>query len=247
MELLELACRTLAIGDIHGCSIAFSALLEAVAPEPGDTIILLGDLIDRGPNSSRVISTAIELSRQNNVICVLGDHEELMLRAIDDNNALPKWLRNGGVETLHSYGWAGNDGRSLVSWFPIAHLAFLRACLPYYETEAHVFTHAGYVADLPMNDQPALALRWRVTSALSEPHMSGRRVIVGHTAQRSGNILDLGHLTCIDTNCARGGWLTGLDPSTGRFWQANQGRQVRSGEIVGWHDRKRDRGELSSD
>ena len=152
-------------------------------------------------------------------------------------------------DTLQSYGWeAGGERHHVSNWIPKDHIAFLRSCVPYVESADHIFTHAGYVADLPMKDQPALALRWRATSAMaSEPHMSGKRVIVGHTAQRSGSVLDLGHLTCIDTNCARGGWLTGLDPSTGRFWQANQGRQVRRGEIVGWHDRKRDSGKLSTD
>ena len=94
-------------------SIAFSALLEAIAPDSSDTIVLLGDLIDRGPNSSSVIATAIGLTAQCNVICVLGDHEELMLNAIEDNDALPNWLRNGGVETLQSYGWTGNESGSL--------------------------------------------------------------------------------------------------------------------------------------
>lgn len=109
MELPPLTYRTLAIGDIHGCSIAFSALLEIVAPDRGDTIVLLGDLIDRGPSSSEVIATAIGLTAHCNVICILGDHEELMLNAIEDNHALPNWLRNGGIDTLQSYGRTGNE------------------------------------------------------------------------------------------------------------------------------------------
>lgn len=225
-----MACRTLAIGDIHGCSIAFNALLEAVAPDPDDTIVLLGDLIDRGPSSSKVIATAIGLTAHCNVICILGDHEELMLNALEDNNALPNWLRNVGVETLQSYGWTGNESGSLGTWFPSDHIAFLRTCVPYHEAGDHIMTHAGYVADMAMEDQPALALRWRTVEANAhEPHASGKTVIVGHSAQRSGQVLDYGHVKCIDTNCVRGGWLTGMDVSAGAIWQSNQQGQTRRG------------------
>lgn len=227
-EFQHLACRTLAIGDIHGCSIAFYALLEAIAPERGDTIVLLGDLIDRGPSSNRVIGAAIGLTAHCNVVCILGDHEELMLNAIKDNHALPRWLRNGGAETMKSYGWTGVLDKSLETWFPSEHIAFLNTCVPYYETRDHILTHAGYVADMAMPDQPALALRWRTVEAnANEPHVSGKTVIVGHSAQRSGRIRDYGHVKCIDTNCVHGGWLTGMDVSAGTLWQSNQQGQTR--------------------
>lgn len=228
LEFLHLTCRTLAIGDIHGCSIAFHTLLEAIAPGQGDTIVLLGDLIDRGPSSSSVIATAIGLTAHCEVVCILGDHEELMLNAIEDNSALPRWLGNGGAETLQSYGWTGMPGQSLGALFPSDHIAFLRTCVPYYETRDHILTHAGYVADMAMPDQPALALRWRTVEAnANEPHVSGKTVIVGHSAQRSGRVRDFGHVKCIDTNCVHGGWLTGMDISAGTLWQSNQLGQTR--------------------
>lgn len=81
-----------------------------------------------------------------------------------------------------------------------------------------------------MNQQPGQALRWRVTDAQTAvPHQSGKVAVVGHTAQLAGEILDLGFLVCIDTNCARGGWLTALDTSTGRSWQANRAGKLRAG------------------
>jgi serine/threonine protein phosphatase 1 len=78
------------------------------------------------------------------------------------------------------------------------------------------------VPELPLEEQPGEAQRWRVTDAqLAKPHSSGKIAVVGHTPQWSGQILDLGFLLCIDTNCHRGGWLTALDVGTGQVWQTN--------------------------
>jgi serine/threonine protein phosphatase 1 len=81
-----------------------------------------------------------------------------------------------------------------------------------------------------MNLQPGQALRWRVTEASTAlPHQSGKVAVVGHTPQHSGEVLDLGFLVCIDTNCARGGWLTALDTTSGRVWQADRLGRLRTG------------------
>lgn len=79
-----------------------------------------------------------------------------------------------------------------------------------------------------MNEQPSLALRWRVTNENCQPHSSGKTVISGHTAQKSGEILDLGHVKCIDTNCVNGGWLTAFDVDTRQTWQSNQRGMLRT-------------------
>jgi len=74
-----------------------------------------------------------------------------------------------------------------------------------------------------MAEQPVGMLRWESLRDMTPgPHDSGKAVIVGHTAQKSGDILDLGHLKCIDTYCYGGGWLTALDVRSGEVWQANQ-------------------------
>jgi serine/threonine protein phosphatase 1 len=93
----------------------------------------------------------------------------------------------------------------------------------YYETPTHLFVHAGYVPELSLADQPGLALRWRVTDpATVVSHHSGKVAVVGHTPQKSGEVLNLGFLVCIDTDCVRGGWLTALDVDTGTVWQADR-------------------------
>jgi serine/threonine protein phosphatase 1 len=70
-------------------------------------------------------------------------------------------------------------------------------------------------------------LRWEVVDPRwAKPHKSGKILVVGHTAQKDGQVLNLGHLICIDTYCHGGGWLTALDVDTGHLWQANLEGQI---------------------
>jgi serine/threonine protein phosphatase 1 len=226
-----MAHRTIAIGDIHGCLTAFATLIDAVEPGPGVTLVTLGDHIDRGPDSSGVVDRLIALAGRCQLIPLMGDHEELLVDALSDITARRRWLSCGGAETLRSYGWSpAGPRRPLADWIPEQHRKFLVGCRPYHETRSHLFVHAGFLPELPMDKQPGQALRWRVTDATTAtPHHSGKVAVVGHTPQLAGGVLDLGFLVCIDTNCARGGWLTALDTNTGRIWQANQEGRLRAG------------------
>ena len=223
--------RTIAIGDIHGCSAALAVLLDAIGPHTDDRIVTLGDHIDRGSDSRGVIERLLDLSGRCRVIPLMGNHEEMLAEALTDNIALKRWLSSGGADTLRSYGWRpGGPRRAVANWIPKTHRQFLANCLPYFETTTHLFTHAGLMPELPMDQQPALALRWRVTDArTATPHHSGKVTVVGHTPQQSGEVLDLGFLIGIDTNCARGGWLTALDVGTGEFWQVDRAGKLRMG------------------
>jgi serine/threonine protein phosphatase 1 len=224
-----MAGRTIAIGDIHGCAAALRALLELVAPGADDTVVCVGDYIDRGPDSKGVLELLLELGNHCCLVPLLGNHEEMLLACLADRAALRTWLTCGGVQTLLSYGWAaGGPRRRLADLIPQAHRDFVADCGSWYETGTHLFVHAGYVPDLPMDQQPPAALRWRVTDArTATPHCCGKVAVVGHTPQRSGEVLDLGFLVCIDTNCYRGGWLTALDVDTGQVWQTDQNGRSR--------------------
>jgi serine/threonine protein phosphatase 1 len=221
--------RTIAIGDIHGCRDALTALIDAVEPRPDDTLVALGDYIDRGADSRGVLDQLIVLAGRCRLVPLLGNHEELLLDALRDITTLRRWLTLGGGDTLRSYGWRPGGLRSrLADWIPLPHQQFVAGCRPYYETSTHLFVHAGFAPELPMDRQPSEALRWRVTDArTAAPHQSGKIAVVGHTPQQSGEILDLGFLICIDTNCARGGWLTALDTDTGQVWQADREGMLR--------------------
>jgi len=226
-----MAGRTIAIGDIHGCLRALAALIDTIDPRPEDTLVTLGDYIDRGPHSRGVVDRLIALSSRCRLVPLLGNHEEALLDALRDISTLRKWLTLGGADTLRSYGWvSGGPRKALADWIPKPHREFFASCQPYYEIASHLFVHAGFEPELSLDAQSGLALRWRVTDARTvRPHCSGKVAIVGHTPQHSGEILDLGFLVCIDTNCARGGWLSALDTTTGRVWQADRTGKLRTG------------------
>jgi serine/threonine protein phosphatase 1 len=216
--------RIIAIGDIHGCSTALKALLAAISPTEHDTIVTLGDYVDRGPDSRGVIDQLIDLGRQCKLIPLMGNHEEMMLEVIRDKQPPFRWLQYGGVDTLDSYRFSGD-----MSVIPESHLEFFRSMRDYYETDNHFFVHANYNPKLPLDKQTKISLRWqKLTEYTPGPHSNGKRAIVGHTHDRAGEIFDVGHLVCIDTFCYGGGWLTGLDVATGTLWQCNAEGKLRT-------------------
>jgi serine/threonine protein phosphatase 1 len=111
---------------------------------------------------------------------------------------------------------------------PDEHIRFIRGCQHYFETDTHIFVHANYDPDLPLNRFSPSQLRWDLLKpAELRPHFSGKTVVVGHTPQVTGEVLDLGFLLGIDTDCVGGGWLTAMDVTTGEVVQANQRVEVR--------------------
>jgi serine/threonine protein phosphatase 1 len=219
--------RTLAIGDIHGCSQALRALLDAVKPGPDDWVITLGDYVDRGPDSYGVVEQLLALHRTGRLIALRGNHEEMMLQARNGRDDLKFWLSCGGKEAMASYSPLGDAGK--LGDVPDEHWHFLeRVCIDWHETDTHIFVHANAYPDVPMNEQPGSMLRWEaIGRENSAPHYSGKVLVCGHTQQRSGLPLNLGHAVCIDTWAYGNGWLTCLDTATGRIWQANQAGRVR--------------------
>src|SRR4051794_34181621 len=87
--------RTIAIGDIHGCSTALDALIHAIRPRPEDVIVALGDYINRGPDARGVLDGLIELGRYCRLIPILGNHEQMLLDA-RANRRLTRWLPGFG-------------------------------------------------------------------------------------------------------------------------------------------------------
>jgi serine/threonine protein phosphatase 1 len=240
--------RTIAIGDIHGCLRGFQALLGAIQPRPDDVIVTLGDYVNRGPDSRGVLERLIALEQQCHLVSILGNHDQMFLRilqaareAIADRPSgwkpleglemnLSGWLVMGGKATLASYGITRTRASpAALAGIPDEHQAFLERCRDFYETDTHLFVHAQYDPDLPLGEQPPYVLRWvSLREEVPGPHVSGKRAIVGHSSQKTGAILNLGHLVCIDTYCYGGGWLTALDVHTEEVWQASRQGGLRA-------------------
>ena len=220
--------RLLAIGDIHGCFRSLSTLIEAVELMPDDTLVTLGDYVNRGPNTHAVIDWLIHRSQIGHLVPLKGNHEMMMLNARRSEEAFEFWLDTGGKQTLASYSHFDDDGR--LADVPESHWDFLENELRnYYETARHFFVHANAYPDLPLHEQPEYKLFWEFIDESPPPHFSGKTMICGHTSQKSGEPLNLGHAVCIDTAACKGGWLTCLDVNTGEYWQANEAGEVRTG------------------
>jgi serine/threonine protein phosphatase 1 len=218
--------RWLAVGDIHGCLGALEVLAKAVPFEAADGVVTLGDHVDRGPDSYGVVEWLLQWGRGHRLVCLRGNHEILMQEGLRDRFALRPWLEVGGMATLESY---RKDGSAMA--VPPAHEEFLATCLPWLETETHLFVHASVDPARAMSDQDEETLFWKRADFTAPPHVSGKPVVCGHTALRNGVPRSNGHLTCIDTFAYGGGWLTALDVRTGAYWQARESGEIRRGML----------------
>jgi serine/threonine protein phosphatase 1 len=216
--------RIIAIGDIHGCSAALRALTEAINPQRDDTLIPLGDCIDRGPDSCGVLEQLLVLRDRCRLFPLLGNHEEMMMNYLDGRPQPDDWLVVGGAETLASYG-PGADATAI----PQEHIEYIRKWGDCFETDTHFFVHASYEPERPLAKQHWQSMRWHtLRGVIPEAHECGKTAVVGHTSLKNGEVLDLGHLVCIDTYCWGGGWLTALDTVSGHIWQAGRDGRLRS-------------------
>ena len=219
--------RHLAIGDIHGCNTALAALVAGLAVQPHDTVVMLGDAIDRGPDSRDVIRQLRALGLRTTLVCLQGNHEQMLLDSLDGRMPLQEWLVHGGAQTLDSYGKGAG-----VTALADDDVAYIRGWGDAYETDSHFFVHGNYVSERPLSRQPWRDLRWQSLKWHTPgPHCSGKTAVLGHTSHKQGEILNLGHIVCIDTYCHGGFWLTAFDATTGRVWQANEAGEFRKGEL----------------
>ncbi len=92
--------RLLAIGDIHGCLDELTSLIQMVPPEPSDTLVFLGDYVNRGPDSKGVVEYLLDLQKEFQAVFLLGNHDKMFLDYIDRQAS--SFMLNDGAETLNS-------------------------------------------------------------------------------------------------------------------------------------------------
>lgn len=210
--------RVIAIGDIHGCSLALDTLIDEIQPDATDLVITLGDYVDRGPDSRGVVDRLIELSRRTQLVALMGNHEEMLLEVVTGQRSHHEWVKHGGDATATSYGFNGD-----LDFLPDEHFEFLSGLGDYFETSSHLFTHAAYDPGLPMEEQSVEMLRWQsLYKILPPPHYSRKIAVVGHTAQRDGEPKDNGHIILLDTHVYGDGYLTAMDIHRRWVWQADK-------------------------
>lgn len=200
--------RTIAIGDIHGCRQPLAELLTKIAPDPEqDTIIILGDLINRGPDSKGTVALLLELREElRHLIILRGNHEQMLLDFLAGGNR-DLFLRAGGLECLESYGIDPfhHDSAALL---PAAHLDLLSDLPSSFENEHGIFVHAGLEPGKHLSLQSPEWLLWARDEFINSDHDFGKPVIFGHTP--FAKPLFRPNKIGIDTGAVYGGSLTAL-------------------------------------
>jgi len=141
--------RLIAIGDVHGCFHAARRRAPINRTDPGRSNRFPGRTWSTpGKETREVLERIIALKQECNVVLIRGNHEKMMYAARENEKALRYWENCGGIQTLNSYRFGGT-----LAEIPAEHWALLDTCVPYYETDEVIFTHANYMPDLPMVEQ----------------------------------------------------------------------------------------------
>jgi len=214
--------RRIIIGDVHGHYEGLMTLMEAISPGIGDQVYFLGDLIDRGPDSAHVVNFV----KQSSYLCLLGNHEQLMLEAIPGvrsySPALQAWLYSGGKATVTSYGDAG---------ILLEHVEWFKSLPMYLDLGDLWLVHAGVHPRLPLEQQSTQEFCWIRDEfhSMTKPYFTDKLIITGHTITFTLPKIAPGELAqgcgwlAIDTGAyhPKSGWLTGVDMTNRRVYQVN--------------------------
>jgi serine/threonine protein phosphatase 1 len=218
--------RVYAIGDIHGRADLFDGLLDQIAGDDGargqarTTIILLGDLVDRGPDSRGVVERAMWLKAEmgERLRWLVGNHEEVFLKALrGDPQVVRYFVRIGGEPTILSYGIDPEDYRAmefdqlasvLPTLVPESHVRFLDAGEDRIVIGDYLFVHAGIRPGIAVQGQQVSDLRWIRDEFLFHRDDHDHVVVHGHTISDAPE--DMGNRIGIDTGAYASGQLTAL-------------------------------------
>lgn len=222
---LEVPKRNLyAIGDIHGCHEELLALMEKLVKDGlsrDDHVVFLGDYIDRGPDSKKVIDILIEFSQTINCTFLRGNHEGMFLDFLGYQGYEGEYfLTNGGAKTLKDYGLGAivdlplhfkvmreQIRKNKADLFPKEHIEFLLATEYGVQTDKYIFIHAGLRNSIALDRQDTYDLLWMRQPFLGSKHPFKKWVIHGHTPVDKVMIHEPYEIN-LDTSCVFGGALT---------------------------------------
>lgn len=225
--------RVYAIGDIHGRNDLLNQLIEKIVADDQDRgdaeseIIFLGDLVDRGPDSSGVIETAMALKeQQGQVRFLMGNHEEVYLKAATgDEKAVKFFNRIGGKETILSYEISMKEymdlghaelAERIPSLFPDHHVKFVEAFEDQIIVGDYAFVHAGVRPGIPLSEQEPKDLRWIREEFLSAKEPHEKVIIYGHTINT--DVVEKSNRIGIDTGAYYSEKLTAIGLQDADHW-----------------------------
>jgi serine/threonine protein phosphatase 1 len=226
--------RTLVIGDIHGGLLALHQILQKSKVTPNDKLIFLGDYVDGWSQSPEVIDLLIAMKTTHNIICIRGNHDELLRQWLEDNKDNEMWYQHGGEATVLAYSKVSQETKQ-------KHIAFLKSLSNYYLDEYNrLFIHAGFtnVNGVDYEYFPKLfywdRTLWETALALDKSLKTENiyypkrftlyhEIFIGHTPVSRINAtvpIQMANVWNVDTGAAFKGPLTILDADTKEFWQS---------------------------
>lgn len=230
--------RVYAIGDVHGRLDLLREMSRAIEEREAELsaaetlVILLGDLVDRGPDSAGVLRFARDWQARANVRILAGNHEEMFLKSFENADILRHFLRHGGKETLLSFGmsWSAYASATvekvremMAEVVPAEDRAFIEGLEDKIALGDYLFVHAGIEPDTPIEDQKTADLRWIREPFLSHAQPHEALVVHGHTItdEPVDNDIRIG----VDTGAYASGRLTALvlEGSDRAFFEAARG------------------------
>lgn len=216
--------RAYAIGDVHGRLDLLVPLLKKIDQDdvesaPARTwLILLGDIIDRGPDSRGVVELLMDLPDDLRTVFLMGNHEEMMLRVLGgEPEAVHQWLTFGGYEFAQSYGvevgrlasLSAADAADLIrAKVPASHIAFIEGFADSFTFGDYLFVHAGLRPGLKLAEQDTHDLRWIREDFIDDDSDHGCMVVHGHTI--SAEPEEMENRIGIDTGAYQSGVLTAI-------------------------------------
>lgn len=213
--------RVYAVGDIHGRADLLADVLARISSDDAaraparTTEVFIGDVIDRGPDSRAVIELLMAPSPRRRVV-LRGNHEEMMLRFLEDPSKFAAWRHVGAFETLMSYGLSRRPAtkprefaqlrKDCLDAIPETHLLFLRSTQLWHLDGDYLFVHAGVRPGVAFVDQQMEDLLWIREPFLSFTGDFGKHVVHGHTPVDAPQVF--ANRTNIDTGAYATGRLT---------------------------------------
>jgi serine/threonine protein phosphatase 1 len=201
--------KTYVIGDIHGCSNTLTGLLKIIEPvHEDDTIIFIGDYIDRGPDSKGVVDLILDLrKRHHRIITLMGNHEFMFMNTFK-GIGIQDFIAMGGDATLRSYDIPLDSLQDIHNKIPTEHLRFFQDLLLYWEDHEHIYVHAGLQPGVHLTQQSMDWLLWAREEFIDLKYDFGKKVIYGHTPYDTPKIDE--NKIGVDTGAVYDGCLTCL-------------------------------------
>lgn len=185
--------RLIGITDIHGEYDKLCAVLDKIQPKSDDTIVFMGDYIDRGKKSKEVVEEIISLQHVCNCVYLIGSHEYAMLHAQTDDYYHYLFWNYGGDATAESYGSFENIMK--------VHGEFFKSLKPYHLTDGYMFVHAGIRIGVPIEQQNLVDMVYIRSEFYNKKHGLPFKIIFGHTEFDQPQIQN--DKICIDTGCGK--------------------------------------------